>query len=708
MSYQDIYINSLHDNISHSLLSNLIENKILTIENVLNLSVEKIRKLKNIDDETVKEIINFQNWIKLKYEYSPEDIIPETKMEVLLKIDPKSELAKVEVEYISSLIKPILLKKLLKNNINTIGSICTLTKREFANFRSVGQTSLQLLEELIERLKSNPSIFINEYLKNTTIKVVPKIFIASNNIFDNFRAFIDSYTLENREESSVKHQRYFDLFIKFYGLNGCQKLDKVQTSTLFKLTNTRVEQILSEIEKDISAILSGNISRFTRMKINKDLREEVNKLTLEIREKQVVSQSKFHSIFFQGTPKKLINSYQGYLTVFQRINEFTLSRKYNSHLTLGQYIFLDKDIDKTSFITIAISIFKNLRGKVLPIKKVDLYEIIRRKIQNLDRNTFEASLKYLDNIEYLNVGKEEILQIEFSHLTSVGDMAERVLFERGKSTAINSLVDEVTNELNKRGISKSVTVDAVRHRFKNKAHIEYRGNTGIYSLKKWGENNETYKDLVIRAIRESGKPLFPREITKLVKEIRPEARTETVRVVTNQEFLALKNGKYILHEWRDKFQGLIKIKEKVERNKASKTRLQQVIEVFESIESKRILRKELDTILLAKYDMPFSSIRLTISKKEFFAKDKTSKGTYITYKAGTDYSGTGTFRRQIGNEIKVFFDNAPTKKVKLRNLVNTIVLKLDVPIDQVYRYINRNKIQYHKSIIEKVKYIELV
>jgi len=171
-----------------------------------------------------------------------------------------------------------------------------------------------------------------------------------------------------------------------------------------------------------------------------------------------------------------------------------------------------------------------------------------------------------------------LYQIRFDRLKSGGDQAERVLYEKGRSMNLDEIVSEINHRLFNLGESKTINRKSLSSVIRHNKNIVPKGKTGYYSLVDWDENSETIYDVIYKSFLHHQKPLTNGEIIKYVKAIRPNLKDSSIRTVTNDKFLPIKDRKYIIPSWEHKYKDLVVLKDKKKRKGVSiKERIRQML-----------------------------------------------------------------------------------------------------------------------------------
>ncbi|WP_421799382.1 hypothetical protein [Haliscomenobacter sp.] len=214
-----------------------------------------------------------------------------------------------------------------------------------------------------------------------------------------------------------------------------------------------------------------------------------------------------------------------------------------------ELFFADKKIDKDKFFQASKIIFDTLEESVLPLSIFDLIIRVKRADSSIQRNVLELVLKVFPEIEEITLNSQEMYQIRLDKLSSAADMAERILFQFGKSAHVDEIVREINVSLYRLGSNKSVNKSSVLSQLKDKKDIVFQGRTGVYSFLEWEENTDSISSLIRKAFLHYNYPLLHKEIIEYVKNIRPTLKETSIRTITAMEYTKLNGDKFILPEW---------------------------------------------------------------------------------------------------------------------------------------------------------------
>ncbi len=696
----NIAITNVDIEIPNFVLVKLINNEIDTVEKVLDISIDEFLQLKNIGKKAVAQLTDLKIALGNKFNV---DYVVTAKREPLIVLSKDSQLAGVEFEKITALLKKILLNKFKENGIRTIGQLENITLQDFSNFAHVGKSVVGYLAEFINDLKENPQIYLAEYTKNTLVNLVPKKVNYESKFVENFKNFVDEYLILIKRLAS-KDEIYQDSLKKFFGLNGGKRYTLSQIGALYEKTDTRIEQIRNNLIEDLNRISSGNTSKCSELlSVNLDFAIMLSDFKCNLQEVQVISMKKFFEL---NLPTAKTRNFKGYLELFLRMNAAVVSGSAESEVTLGRYIFFDRSIDKNSHLAVIKNMFDILRTHVIPIEETDLF-LELAKFQKINRQSFNLILKTTDNIDLFEKNDKRMIQISFELLPAAGDLAERILYEKGESTHISELIEEAVNRLHSINAKKrKITKSAVAKRLLEKPYLEAKGKTGYYFFKEWGENNDIYKDLIHKIILDIGQPASIKEIVHRFQSERPNSNEGSIRSITNEEFNTISNGMYVVDEWAHKYKNEIKTKKL--REKRSKTRLEEVIEVFEREGVMKILRKDLTKILKSEYGFPSVTISSVIINNDCFERHSDFGQKFILFFPDRIVKKESvTNMQKIRHEIKIFFSQKGIYEYKLNEFVKIISSRSKVEKQQVYKFLDKNKFEYIKSKKEKKHYISL-
>jgi DNA-directed RNA polymerase delta subunit len=187
-----------------------------------------------------------------------------------------------------------------------------------------------------------------------------------------------------------------------------------------------------------------------------------------------------------------------------------------------------------------------------PIKKFDLIVKAKRKAKRkITNESIHIALKSCEEIEV----DDDLISIKFNYLRSAADKAYRLL--SSKNTPLH--YSELCKEINLLEQSLSKTSMPIRQtNLKNQMGADERfkpiGRSGEWGLSKWSNfENVTIIQAIESVLHKSGSPLSFSEISKGVKEIRPDASKRSFIVYLTSEptkFTKVGEDLYALASWQ--------------------------------------------------------------------------------------------------------------------------------------------------------------
>lgn len=603
-----------------SMIPNLLYKKfemlgIEDVKGVLNLNLDEFLKGKGIGEKVASQLVDFNFLICNE----PEKLLEkyENNISNSTVIDEESDLGKVSLADIPELIDSRLINKFQLNKIDNLYQLSKITEVEFSKWRSVGKASKELFSELILKLKEEPDIFLTAYRNKTIPKILPiedSGHSSNNDYLEQFKRIINDYLslLINKRE------RERDILIKRYGLFNNDQYNTVEIGLYYEISHERIRQLILEHLKNLKLLLKGETLDDPFCIIDIEVKKNLDMLSNFINSHSVISNENLIKSFQENFNILSTTKNYRYLNILLDALdiEITYSKIPFSHY--GFY-FINSKIDKNLFHETSKCCYDFLRDTVTPIKEFDLIISLRKQYRNISKEYIQLVLSQIPEIEKINPNeKEKMYQIRFDRLKSGGDQAERVLFEKGRSMSLDEIVSEINHRLFNLGDNKTISRKSMNSVIIRNKNIIPKGRTGYYSLADWDENSETIYDVIYKAFLHHQKPLTYRDIIEYVKTIRPNINDNSIKTITNDRFLSVKDGKYIIPTWEYKYKDLIISKTK--KQPIMVTIKEQIRQMLLNEPQKKLEQKEFSKKVREKLKIGFPTYYSSINDGNMFIK----------------------------------------------------------------------------------------
>jgi Fe2+ or Zn2+ uptake regulation protein len=328
------------------------------------------------------------------------------------------------------------------------------------------------------------------------------------------------------------------------------------------ISTERVRQLLNEAISEIIALFESEKDEQHNVEIT-----EESKLYYE-RLKNIITANKIHSN--SSINSELLNDG----LIFSDINDNKIeliSKLFNLKIcgkVITSYtdslLLVDNSSDKKIIIETGNHLINFLNQAVLNQSEIDVIIGVRKKKKKAEINHIDRLCVVLPEIEIYENPKSKQFQLAFSALSNARDRAYRILHSKGQSMYIDDIVSEVNKKMIESGKSKIYT----RHTIALHIDSRFRSKqkTGYWDLSEWDLNNDTIEDLVIKSLVELDKPSTYKEITEKIHQDRPNIKPNSIRSLVGMTCLKVEGGKFILPEWKNRFNEFTLEKKKLRLN----------------------------------------------------------------------------------------------------------------------------------------------
>ena len=668
-----------------SMIPNLLYNKfeVLGIDDIkgaFDLNANDFSKCKGIGKKAVSQLVGFQFIIRDE----PEKLLEkyENNISSNVEIERESDLGKLPLADISELIGNKLINKFQLNGIDNIYQLSKITEFEFSKWRSVGRASIDLFRELTLKLKEEPEVFLTAYRNKTIPKGLPiedSGHKFKNDYLEQFKRIVNDYLALLID----KKEREKDILIKRYGLFNNDQYNTVEIGLYYELTHERIRQLLLEHLKNFKLLLQGEVLSIPFCMVVPEVKYELDLVTNLIKSFSVISYEKLAKAFQEKFSISSIAENQRYLNILLDVLDVEISAESSITYSSTKYYFIDPKINKNLFYETSRYCYDFLRDTVTPIKEFDLIISLRKQYRKVSKEYIQLVLSQMPEIEIINQeDKDKMYHIRFDRLKSKGDQAERVLYEKARSMNLDEIVSEINHRLFNLGENKTITRKSLSSAIGHNKNIIPKGKTSYYSLADWNENSETIYDVIYKSFLHHQKPLTHKEIIKYVKVVRPNLKDNSIRTVTNDRFLPIKEWKYIIPSWEHKYKDSLISKERKEfREVTIKERMRQMLlkEPQKSLEQREFSKKARE-----KLSIGFPTFYASINDTNLFIKSKEGSMRFVTAVENPRITKSDKKKEALELIYQILEKNNGS------SLVASIVKELektDIPKSSTYKYI---------------------
>lgn len=685
--FSKIPIDYLKKVIPLPILKKLNELGIISLSDLVDFDSASLSKEKYVRSNFIRQINLLKDWISDNRKQLIERF--ESQNNPIITFEDNPDLGNIKIEHIEELIPGILINKFNMLGIKYLSDLSKYSKNQFSSLRSVGLATIKELDDFLDTIKSNPNSFLEHALINSHGITIPSNVPPNKNPLSLFSQLVNEYLdIINKSDT-----RLFNIITYALGLCNKEVKNIKDISEFYEISKERVRQLVELYVSDIEITIKTGSSLKLRVNCRPETMQILKIFAEAFNKSPAITLNTLTTITKNLEDISLSIELSRYLMLFARINNYSLTGKVETAFTDETILINTNVINKRLFTRVAKETFKILAQKVIPVSEFDLIVALKRKIKKTDKFLLEQIANSLPEINVIQRENETYYFIRFDKLTSVSDMAERVLFENRNSMSSYEIVNEINRRLYLFKKDKYISKNSAQHMISRNKRVVPKGRTGYYFHSDLQENKETIHKLITKTILHHNKDLSSQEIVKEIIKIRPELNKRSLTAILGLNFLKLKNGNYILKDWRSKYDNDLAIK--LDKEKKVST-----IAVCQSIFNQKgvseIPLKEVHNLLRNKYHLPISTINSTLYNKRFFYHNISDDGTkQIALKDFVPYR-TLLKRDIIRDKIIEYLQNEPNP-IRLNSLANHISSSLNANKTTIYRVITSNSELFNKS-----------
>lgn len=655
MNNNDLSNIEIRKNISTSLFNRLMQANIKTLDEVSKIDLSTFSKEKGVGKGLIQELQEFQT----KIAHSKEQLFDDNLAQRLVIDFPRgSEIMKIEFRYISELLEGPLLKKMNLHNIKCIDDLALITFEGFSKLPRIGETTLKALEKFIINLKSDPSKYLDFYYESSRSATIPIDSSPDSSFLELFMDAINDYL----EILKKDDPRSSDLIARYYGLNGSRKYFMHEIGLFYEITYARVGQLINVSLNELKNILGIKEGREMKVRCRKNLSDNLCSFQDKVKTMKVFSKIELLHFLKENFSSYVEKKFEPYLMLLlELIGVQNISR--DSGTSEDMIFFTDKKIDKQLLLETGKILLEILEKEVVPVSRFDLIVKSKKINKSIHKGYIDIAIRAFSEIEELTNISTEIYQIRLDKLSSAADMAERILYKLGKSTHIDDLVSQINVNLYQLGSNKSITKTSVLSQLRAKKHIVALGRTGVYSFLEWEENTDHISQIIRKAFLHNNRPLSLREIIEYVKKIRPSIKTNSIRSITNMDYIRLDENRYILQEWASKYKPEI-----MKKRKPSIPQHNYAITILSTRQSKEMKKNDLIRELEEKHQFAKAAAYAIVNRKKYFEEFIKEDGTKWIKAIEPTYDVVIPKKSQLKAEIIEYVKLSGTNGLRLKDL----------------------------------------
>jgi len=672
----EVHINKISSSVSNRLMNKLSALGMKTVGDIKTLPVDDFESTRSVGAKTLAEFIELKELL----EKDPESLVSASPLQGSLEFETPLEIADIEIDLLKDSIGNKLRNILEKLNCRTIHDVIQVSPEDFAAQDSVGKKTIEDFGNLLNLIYKVP-----ELLKEETLKYSPKLIPEpplSDDFFYNVERIITSYFSELNDSKAQ------DIIAKRYGLLGDSQYTLEEIGLFYEVTRERIRQIEEKQFGRIRDLLNGETIKKPFVSVNPEITTVFILLNEGFKNVDFVSE--------EDAIKEVKNILEidnvKDISLFYFVFEL-LGFMYSRYEEVG-YFFSTSTFNNNEFHSICNSITVILQQVVKPIKLFDLVIKLKKGKITTSKSIIEHAITLIPYIERLIFDDEAYYQISIFKLTSLKDMAYRILSEKQEEMHSNEIFREIQHRLVTRGKSSRETDRSMKGQMVIDDRFKPIGRTGKWILSEWNFNTQSIIELVVNAFHHHNQPCSAKMIVEYISSIRDDIRPESVPSILlqhKQKFLRVDRGLYILREWQPSYPSA---KDVGEESDSISTELfyTYLLEIYQESTKSELLLKELQEALEI-YDVFWSEsyCHVRFNKCPFLIKEKRGIKNYYSYDYEATFPGkTKSVKKLESLKKKIFeeIESSHHKELPLRDVVTALVDKGEIRAN-VYGIINK-------------------
>lgn len=457
-------------------------------------------------------------------------------------------LVDIKIETIQEILPGLLINKFNLLGLKTLGDIVNLKTADLSKVWGAGKISISDLESLQQKIKTDPEVYLDFYDSVTKIQVLP---INKPDREKCHLQLLDESILDYI--SLIKNERFKMIILYSYGLNGNKVYTMEEIGSIFNITNEGVRQRTKKLVNEVGDLLQGKLLDKYKCRICNPLVSLLKKLTDKLKSSGIFTFEQLKNILHTEFNYQVNSSKDGMIRLILESLGMEFGGKYDCNFSKAEYIYCDIT-QKNDFISTARQTLHTLKYVAKPVNEMDAIIEVKRNDKNLKDEYIIIAINSLPEIEILSSDNQNLYQVRFESLGNARNRAFRILKERGETMYI----DEIISEINQRLTNSDTPIVYTRFSFGLAIDDRFKPKqkTGFWDLAEWNLNTERIEDLIRIALHLLNRPSTNTEIIKIIKGERPQLKESSIRSLIGRDCLKVEGEKFILPEWKQRYQKL--------------------------------------------------------------------------------------------------------------------------------------------------------
>lgn len=446
---------------------------------------------------------------------------------------------------------PISILRLSNRANNSLSKAGIQTVEQLLNARSSNYINIRWFGE---RARLEVEVALRNFIEPPNVDIDPRPFLLTLDDVhsQNFVNVIPNVC--KKLLKAMNYSREYEVLKRRYGLEDSPIYTLQQIGDYYGITRERVRQLEERAKKKIQGVLSGSM-QLKKWRIPDELIEE-SKLLFQSLINLGIIITEVETIKIIEERYRLKRNAIDINSVRLLLNLAGFKQLPNTSLETVGIVFepaweLPGKVDKVVLFKV-IRIIRNLLIKeVKPVSLFDITIQVNRKLKKKNGYEYiELAVKIYRGIEKLS---NEMYQLRFEALPSIGDKAYRVLYEARKPLHIQDILREINFRQIKAGYPADVILRSLQQQLSNDKRFDPIGRSGEWSLSDWENiSKETILKLMQEFFHLNQTSATPKEVYEYVSSKRSSVRRQSICTYLAYQrnlFVKVSENKYALAVW---------------------------------------------------------------------------------------------------------------------------------------------------------------
>ena len=464
-------------------------------------------------------------------------------------------LEKINISEVIDYFPQLIHNKIEQLEIRTLQELRDIEDSKLESIKGLGVKSKGFFNLIKTELSTSPEIIIDFWEEKNRTHKLP----------ENSDSLIGFTLLKNTISQFfqlLSNDKLYPIFNLYFGFDQSKIYSLEEISMYLGLSRERVRQLYHDGLEKLIEFLNIGESMGGKMILSSQAKEYFDGL------KSIVTANSIHSIKSINEELELNGLIFNPLTTKQielvaAIFKLKECGKVETIFTEST-IYVDSGLSKKDVIKTAKALINHLDQSILSQTLIDTIIGVRKAFKKSTVIIIERLSDILNETEVFENESSKQIQLKFGSLSNARDRVYRILHEEGNPLYIDDIVSIVNRKMIENGKLRTYTRHSLAlasdDRFKSKQ------KTGYWDLSAWETNTETIEELVKKALILLDKPSTYEEIILKIHDERPNLKEKSIRALVGKHCVKVDTDKFILPEWRNKYNQLALAKRTIRIN----------------------------------------------------------------------------------------------------------------------------------------------